>query len=71
MSQLDTPYDVLVIGAGPSGLTTGISAARSGARVLLVEKHPRGLDLSDGHRNPRPEHGDHAQLGPGGSGPRR
>ena len=40
MSQLDTPYDVLVIGAGPSGLTTGISAARSGARVLLVEKHP-------------------------------
>mgnify|MGYP003694518767 CR=1 FL=1 len=24
MSQLDTPYDVIVIGAGPSGLTTGI-----------------------------------------------
>jgi len=39
MSQLDTPYDVLVIGAGPSGLATAISAAGSGARVLLVEKH--------------------------------
>jgi putative polyketide hydroxylase len=40
MTQLDTPYDVLVIGAGPSGLATAIAAARSGARVLLVEKHP-------------------------------
>jgi 2-polyprenyl-6-methoxyphenol hydroxylase-like FAD-dependent oxidoreductase len=40
MSQLDTPYDVLVIGAGPSGLATAIAAARFGARVLLVEKHP-------------------------------
>jgi putative polyketide hydroxylase len=40
MSQLHTHYDVLVVGAGPSGLVTAITAARSGARVLLVEKHP-------------------------------
>ena len=40
MSQPDTPYDVLVIGAGPSGLATAIAAVRSGASVLLVEKHP-------------------------------
>ena len=40
MTQPDTPYDVLVIGAGPSGLATAIAPARSGARVLLVEKHP-------------------------------
>ena len=39
MSQLDTPYDVLVIGAGPSGLATAIAAARCGAHVLLVERH--------------------------------
>ena len=32
--------DVLVVGAGPAGLTTAISAARAGARVLLVERHP-------------------------------
>ena len=39
MNQPQTIYDVLVIGAGPSGLTTAIAAARSGARVLLVDKH--------------------------------
>jgi putative polyketide hydroxylase len=39
MTQLNTAYDVLVTGAGPSGLTTAIAAARSGARVLIVEKH--------------------------------
>jgi putative polyketide hydroxylase len=39
MSHLHNHYDILIIGAGPSGLTTAILAARSGARVLLVEKH--------------------------------
>jgi putative polyketide hydroxylase len=33
-------YDVLVVGAGPAGLTTAVSAARHGARVLVVERHP-------------------------------
>ena len=36
-SEVDV--DVLVVGAGPSGLTTAISAARHGAAVLLIEKH--------------------------------
>jgi 2-polyprenyl-6-methoxyphenol hydroxylase-like FAD-dependent oxidoreductase len=35
-----TDYDVLVVGAGPSGLATALSAARSGARVMVVERHP-------------------------------
>ena len=38
-SSIWTDVDVLVVGAGPSGLTTAISAARHGASVLLVEKH--------------------------------
>ena len=37
-------YDVMVVGAGPSGLTTAIALARTGVSTLLVEKHP-GLSL--------------------------
>ncbi len=32
--------DVLVVGAGPSGLATAVSALRHGARVLVVERSP-------------------------------
>jgi flavin-dependent dehydrogenase len=31
-------YDLIVIGAGPGGCSTAISAARGGARVLLLER---------------------------------
>ena len=32
-------YDVLVVGAGPSGLATAVAATRAGARVLVIERH--------------------------------
>ncbi|HEY5783727.1 MAG TPA: FAD-dependent oxidoreductase [Microlunatus sp.] len=32
-------YDVLVVGAGPAGLTAAITLARQGADVLIIEKH--------------------------------
>ena len=38
-SITDTRYDVLVVGAGPSGLTTALAATRAGARVLVVDRH--------------------------------
>ncbi|MBG9981590.1 NAD(P)/FAD-dependent oxidoreductase [Aerococcaceae bacterium DSM 111020] len=34
-------YDVVIIGAGSSGLMAAISAGQQGARVLLIDKNPR------------------------------
>src|SRR4051812_4194895 len=35
-------HDVVVVGAGPAGLTSAITLARQGVNVLVVEKH-RGI----------------------------
>ena len=32
-------YDVVVIGAGNAGLTSALTLAKNGARVLLLERH--------------------------------
>jgi squalene monooxygenase len=37
----DGVTDVAVIGAGPAGCVTALASARRGARVLLLEAHPR------------------------------
>jgi 2-polyprenyl-6-methoxyphenol hydroxylase-like FAD-dependent oxidoreductase len=39
MHSEQTAYDVLIVGAGPSGLTLGVALARAGVRVLVVERH--------------------------------
>lgn len=38
--------DALIVGAGPTGLTLGISLLKQGKSVLIAEKHPSGLDFS-------------------------
>lgn len=37
--QTDEIWDVVVIGGGPAGMMAAVQAAKSGARVLLVEKN--------------------------------
>ncbi|WP_165004636.1 MULTISPECIES: NAD(P)/FAD-dependent oxidoreductase [unclassified Enterococcus] len=38
---METTYDVIVVGAGTSGMMAAISAAEQGANVLLIEKNKR------------------------------
>ena len=39
-------YDVIVIGAGPAGLTASLYAARAGKRVLLLEREVCGGQMA-------------------------
>ena len=39
MNRQKRQYDVCVIGGGPGGIAAALSAARGGAKVLLVEKN--------------------------------
>ncbi|MBM4015129.1 MAG: FAD-dependent oxidoreductase, partial [Planctomycetes bacterium] len=40
-SVVDAAVDVVVVGAGPAGITAAIGAARHGRRVALLEKAAR------------------------------
>ena len=39
---MEKKYDVIIIGAGPAGLTAGIYAARAGLETLLIERYGAG-----------------------------
>jgi flavin-dependent dehydrogenase len=40
MKKAKTEYDVIVVGAGLAGAMAAYKAAKDGASVLMVEKHP-------------------------------
>jgi menaquinone-9 beta-reductase len=42
--ELKKDYDVLVVGAGPSGISAATVLSKNGCRVLLVDKAPLGRD---------------------------
>ncbi len=39
---MDTNFDIIIVGGGPSGMTAGIYASRAGMKVLLIEKMGMG-----------------------------
>ena len=50
-------YDVIILGAGPAGLTAGLYAGRGGLRTLILEKGQDGGQISlssDVENYPRP-----------------
>ena len=61
---MSTSYDVVIAGAGPSGLTTAVSLARAGVRVLVVEKHSGAVGFS--RRPPACGRGPWRSCGVGG-----
>lgn len=38
---MKTEYDIVIVGAGPAGLSAAIAAAESGARILILDNNPQ------------------------------
>lgn len=53
MSRVKAAYDVVVVGAGVVGAATAWAAARSGAKVCLLEQFQRAHDRGSSHGDGR------------------
>jgi len=38
---MKTEYDIVIVGAGPAGLSAAIAAAESGVRILILDNNPQ------------------------------
>ncbi|BDU67831.1 MAG: thioredoxin reductase [Candidatus Tyloplasma litorale] len=47
---MEEKYDLLIIGAGPAGLTAGIYASRAGLKVAIFEKSAPGGKMNNTHK---------------------
>lgn len=45
VSRLDTTHDLVVVGAGPTGIAIGAEARRAGLEVLLIDRGPLTANL--------------------------
>ena len=45
-SIIENTYDVIIVGAGLGGLTTGAKLSREGKKVLVLEKHDITIGLT-------------------------
>src|SRR5262249_56857979 len=49
LHSLDSHYDAVVVGARCAGAATALLLARSGAKVLMVDRQPYGSDTMSTH----------------------
>src|SRR5262249_27323755 len=49
LHSLDSHYDAVVVGARCAGAATAFLLARSGAKVLMVDRQPYGSDTMSTH----------------------
>jgi thioredoxin reductase (NADPH) len=47
MEQTEKIYDVIVIGAGPGGMTAALYASRSNLKTLLLERGIPGGEMNN------------------------
>ena len=46
MQEMDNVYDVIILGAGPAGLTAGLYAGRSRLKALIIERGQDGGQIA-------------------------
>jgi thioredoxin reductase (NADPH) len=46
---LQTDYDIVIVGAGPGGLTAGLYGSRANLKTICIEKYLPGGQIANTH----------------------